>query len=57
MALSSASGAKEERKLCDCEACTFRRFAMLEQIESDPKIKLVCDALPIPNAPSTTSLQ
>lgn len=57
MDMSSASAAKEERKLCDCEACTFRRFNMLAQLEAEPANKLVCDALPEQNAPSTTNLQ
>lgn len=57
--MSSVSAAKdnEERKLCDCEGCTMRRFAMLEHIEAMPANKLVCEALPIPNAPSVTTLQ
>lgn len=57
MDTSSASADKEERKLCDCDGCTYRRFMMIEKIESDPKIKLICDALPQQNAFSTTTLQ
>lgn len=57
MVTSSASSAKEERKLCDCDACTMRRFAMLEKLEAQPANKLVCDALPQPNAPSVVTLQ
>lgn len=57
MVLSSASAAKEERKLCDCEACTYRRFQMLAGLEALPENKVVCDALPEQNAPSVTILQ
>lgn len=57
MGLSSASAAKEERKLCDCEACTYRRFQMLAAVESQPENKMVCEALPEQNCPSTTTLQ
>lgn len=67
MALSSASGGRrsavmgappiEKPKLCDCDACTHRRFALLATVEAEPANKLVCDALPEQNAPSTTNLQ
>lgn len=46
-----------ERKLCDCEGCTFRRFQMLAHVESQPENKMVCAALPEQNSPSVTTLQ